>query len=199
MTARPDTGHRIHAAPSTAAFVRAQVANGVSVETLRRRLGIRPEHMLDMLTAEPIAAPLPRPSPRPEPERRPWSIERREACKAAGNNGGSLDTIVERSLRQRAEGADLVARIVPVVASLTGISVEVIHSRVSNKNASGARAMVFALAHELAPRLAKRAIGDALDRDHSSVEADIAKCDVLRKESKGYAAWYLRALSRLAP
>lgn len=76
-----DTGRTIGAAPSTAAFVRDQLARGVSAETLRRRLKIRPEHMLGLVAragcampeyGEPGERPGPKPpappiAPEPEP------------------------------------------------------------------------------------------------------------------------------------
>lgn len=67
------SAHPIGAAPSTAAFVRAQMAKGVSAETLRRRLGIRPEFMIRLVpeagAERPQATPRPEPrAPTPEPE-----------------------------------------------------------------------------------------------------------------------------------
>jgi hypothetical protein len=53
-----DTGHTIGAATDTAAFVREQMARGVSSETLRRRLGIRAEHMLGIVDGPAPAIPM---------------------------------------------------------------------------------------------------------------------------------------------
>lgn len=208
MTTGPDTGHRIGAATDTAAFVRAQMAKGVSVETLRRRLGIRPEHMLELLAWAPEPA-LPKVELAQKPKPAPtggWGAVRTAVPKKARIDkpptiaGLSKVEVIRRAQENRAQAYRMIQMIVPAVAESTGFDRKRIEGRDKTEPALQVRGMVFSLLHEMAPTMPFNAMGWAFDqRSAGAVERAIERCHRTRQASVEFNAWYLRALSRLAP
>jgi hypothetical protein len=197
-----DTGP-IGAATDTAAFVRAQIANGVSVETLRKALRIRPEHMLDLLQGPPPefvakvdASPvwqgstLP-PVPKPEPKAR--------IAKPPSSAGLSRAEVVRRAQENRAIAWRLMQRALPIVAEITGVDTARISGRDKSDLPVAVRGMIFSLMHVAASALPFSSLGWTLDkRSSSAVEGSMARCLRMRLVNKEFNGWYLSALSRLA-
>ena len=187
------------AATDTAAFVRAQLQRGVSIETLQRQLKIRPEHMLDLLSRAP-EPPLPKVELAHKPHHLPtsgWGAVRIAMPPSA--LGISKAEMLRRSMENRALAYRLAEMVLPTVASITRVDRGRIAGADKSSSATNIRAMVFALMHEMAPTCPLVAIGHALNRQSAAVDSALLRCQRLREISADYNGQYLRALVRLTP
>ena len=170
-----DTGRTIGAAPSTAAFVRAQIANGVSVETLRRKLGIRPEHMIQIVPVAPsppvVRAPpvTPPPAPVPMPMLEPQAVD----------SNRERDTILK------------------VVAAAWEVTPEELLSKGRERRLSNPRQAVYLLMMRRGNTLRGicRAMGLA---DHSGLGRGVARAEQLYEIDRDWRRRFDRVCKRLA-
>ena len=197
MTDHLDTGYRINAAPSTAAFVRDQLARGVSAETLRRRLGIRPQHMFDLLAGGDPTPPLPRPVLATRRDVAPVPVKPTAPVRKPVDRAGYALLQRARAKEHQAEAEALAARILPVVGSLFSIPWTWLIQPGGGKGASVPRAMVYGLMAEMRPNLQQTAMGKAMSRKPTSAHEGLLQCTTLRKLDREFADKFRRALDQL--